>query len=1128
MAFNLMSVLTGQFIIDWMFPPEEPAGPSVSAKDLGAPTTNEGGEIPVVWGSVNIPNYLVVWFGDVGASNDTGFAEYSMSMQAALCMGPVDYLRRVRVDKQLVWVGKLEGIHEEVPDDYESDAQIMARSCFGGESKGGGIEGGLSFYTGTPDQVANSFIQEFEDDPESVPAYRRVATVALENCYIGTSPQMKGFEFLVQRCRKNIDGTEHTAFHEIKSLGATTTSTKFQIAIGMYSPSIGDFITGALALTAGLQFIKDTYIGEIEVDLKIFLFDSVGATDVNTYLDADAADLDAAIAVVEGWVVGLPGTSGTAASPGTAKYPWDTLATSMLAFWDPADEVTRLFVPMVQKDQTSYMGIAATEMGGSGSTGAWDYADYEETVTALTAFRLGSVGVRPAQIALTDAIVGTSYRQYADSVNGNVYQGQYLLADGTNEPGTLPIAMTSSGNAFLTLFTGVDSVIYDANPAWIIKECLLDANFGLGLTLADIDDASFNTAASFLAAEGLGMSIMLQQQAEIASFINDVLRHIDAVLYINRRTGKFVLKLIRNTSTSVATLTEADIEQVTDFSLNSLGELVNSVTVTYSDPSTGESPTLTFQSMADIEVQGNVINAKVEYRGFTSRRNATRAGLRDLRTLGTPLATCAIVTKLDPTISINPGDMILVTWAPYGLDQTAMRVTSIEYGDSVEDKIRIKCIQDIFKFNADLTPAEKPKPVKFRPSTAVALAYELPYWQLCQKMGQAKVSSLLGDDVTAPTTGAVSPFDDIEPDTDKCASGRIGVICASPYASKYQSPTLFTSSYQTTGGWVERETRPHTPIAQITKDNTNTSTTWLNANATQLEITFGNDYTTTQVKKLVGFGGFALISNGTSYGELVYVTANARSVGGSRKLDLTVRRGMLDTACKGWTLSGPGTFLYLIDGYEMFDSVDYGLPLSYRDLNGPVRVNCKIRTRTKDGVLPISAAPVTAYEFLDNEDFEDREESIAFAAGRAYRPPLPGQIEIASGAEGSETWGPVNFNGTTTAGVSFVGGGTVRKMKLRWNTRYRLEATSGNAPYGFIGPDVEPVVNAYTNRTFVQLTRPSISGSNHNHMSVKEVTSNAGYDVGETHAFELGSVINGTEHPRRNSFQKYEFSVLFA
>ncbi|PJF46338.1 MAG: hypothetical protein CUN48_14305, partial [Candidatus Thermofonsia Clade 3 bacterium] len=107
----------------------------------------------------------------------------------------------------------------------------------------------------------------------------------------------------------------------------------------------------------------------------------------------------------------------------------------------------------------------------------------------------------------------------------------------------------------------------DANPAHIIRECLTNDQWGMGYPDADIDDASFTSAADTLYAESFGLSILWSQEQPIEDFILSILRHVDGVLYVHPRTGKFTLKLARfdYNPTSLLTLSPANVLAVEEF-----------------------------------------------------------------------------------------------------------------------------------------------------------------------------------------------------------------------------------------------------------------------------------------------------------------------------------------------------------------------------------------------------------------------------------------------------------------------------------------------------------------------------------------------------------------------------------
>lgn len=301
----------------------------------------------------------------------------------------------------------------------------------------------------------------------------------------------------------------------------------------------------------------------------------------------------------------------------------------------------------------------------------------------------------------------------------------------------------SYANVGITPYTGADM-----NPAHIIRECLTDPDWGMGYQDADIDSASFTSAADTLYNERMGMSILWNTQTTIEEFIKVVVKHIDAALYVDRVSGKFVLKLIRNDydAESLLVLNEGNIDKITDFTRPAFGELTNSVTVSYWDSTLEEGSTITVQDIALAQEQGVTINTSITYEGFTKADIAARVAQRDLKALSTPLVSCTIYANKDAS-NLNIGSVFKLTWPDYDVVDMVMRVTGIAYGDGKTNRIRIQCAQDVFSLpsiafvappaNAWEDPNSLPKAIQKQ------VAFEVPYMELVQQQGQANVDTVL-------------------------------------------------------------------------------------------------------------------------------------------------------------------------------------------------------------------------------------------------------------------------------------------------------------------------------------------------------------------------------------------------
>lgn len=236
------------------------------------------------------------------------------------------------------------------------------------------------------------------------------------------------------------------------------------------------------------------------------------------------------------------------------------------------------------------------------------------------------------------------------------------------------------------------------NPAAIIWDCLCNNDWGMGYPLSAIDSDSFNAAQATLKSEDMFMSFLWDKSISIEDFIKQILEHIDGSLYISRQTGKFVLKLIRYNEEEVKnaiTLNEDNIVKITNYKRSLESELVSQVTIKYWDNDTNKEALVSVSDDALAMSQGAPISTVKIYHGFTDATVAQRVALRTLKALSQPMASCTI--EADRTAAqLAIGDVFWLSWAPYGITKTLMRVASIEYGTVEHVAVRMQCVEDAF------------------------------------------------------------------------------------------------------------------------------------------------------------------------------------------------------------------------------------------------------------------------------------------------------------------------------------------------------------------------------------------------------------------------------------------------
>lgn len=292
-----------------------------------------------------------------------------------------------------------------------------------------------------------------------------------------------------------------------------------------------------------------------------------------------------------------------------------------------------------------------------------------------------------------------------------------------------------------------DKGAYDMNPAHMIRECLTDPDWGMGYLDDDVDDAAFEQAADILHAERMGMSMLWDKQATLEAFIGDVVRHIDGALYVSRSTGKFRLKLTRADydPDTLILLDESNIESISDPSRPQFGELVNSVSVKFWQRNNGKPDTVTVQDPAGVQMQGAVLNTTIQYDGFTNLDVAGRVADRDLRALSNPFLTCTIITG-EVAADLDIGDVFKLQYPKWQIHEPiVMRITGFGMSDGRDNKVRIQCVEDVFStpMNSVVAPPaeEWVDPAGPPDPAAASVAFEVPYYEMVQVLGQATTDS---------------------------------------------------------------------------------------------------------------------------------------------------------------------------------------------------------------------------------------------------------------------------------------------------------------------------------------------------------------------------------------------------
>lgn len=697
--------------------------------------------------------------------------KYYLGVHMPMCHGPIDKVTRIRVDQRTAWTGESTG----------GTISINEPNLFGGEEREGGIVGDIDFDFGGPDQPVNAYLQskqsglavgtglyvyKIQDQngitlgfqygntpaqavsdfyggsssltatslgndangnpyysvtglvrvsslisipvrvtvtqttPAEIPAYRGVAAAVLNQVYLGTNPYAKPWEFRAQRIHTSTRGATQW-YDEKAEIGDASVYVN-----SILQPSVIEYSVSGVDCSSGREIVinpNGTFTAPTGWD------------------DPDVGPLPEGYSNGYFWETSAVGEDYKSSSPieVISKYD-DANPGSHLEITGKTE--TQWTVNVIRESDGAVVGsYFITRYLCGGTHASEDYC----TIVPL-----------PTEWPLDDPI------QLSYNPSTGTYDTHPLQSDVPAEydGGVTDISFCDSVTGD-PIIISVEVTESDINPAHIVRECLTDNNWGLGYTDSDIDSVSFTSAADTLYSEEFGLSLLWSKEEKIEEFIRDVLRHIDGTLYVDPKTGKFVLKLIRDDydAGTIPVLNESTIISISDYKKPTIGELTNYVTVQYWDRTTSEDASISIQDIALAQQQGSIVSANVPFPGVTKGSLASRLASRTLAGLSNPLVTCSI--EISRTVGdLNIGDAFKLTWPKYGITDVIMRVSEIAFGELTNGRIKIKCAQDVFGLpNATFTaPTDSSfTPIKNDPlPSPYSVVQEANYWTLIQDQGE--------------------------------------------------------------------------------------------------------------------------------------------------------------------------------------------------------------------------------------------------------------------------------------------------------------------------------------------------------------------------------------------------------
>lgn len=818
--------------------------------------------------------------------------EYYAGMHIVACHGPVDRVRRLIVGERTAWKGAQTDTGQVFVD---------AANLFGGRQREGGVRGPVDVEFGKADQGRNSYLQA--QLGADVPAHRGVLGLVLRKVLVSMmNPYVKPWTIEAQRVHVAEGGAAQWYDAKAGISSASTLDVGKWVDLGDGRGPVQD---GGGALTYSFKysgspttFTRTSFEGALDLIRTTYgsQWQLVG------YYTSEQPRMN--LFGEEHAPQGFDDPDGgpqyvylcfASEQPAAVKWRGDTPDAGISMFCD------------------TLLADGVPSPPENGSVGAYLYSNVRRAPPSgddqIDWSNYGHGGL----LRLIDYDTSPLPAGYDAPIAGQTLNNCIFYP--ADAGGHSPIAVLQTFK-IVRVERVADDPYVDMNPAHIVRECLTNSEWGLGYADADIG-ASFTAAADTLYTEGFGLSLLWEQESSIYDFIALILRHIDAVCYVDPATGLFELKLIRGDYVVglLPHFTAGEIVSVESFVRPTPAEMVNTVTIRWVDRENHAQAT-TVHDVAGIEATGQQIASTIALPGIPTPELAQKVAMRELGQVSRPIAKATIIfTRAASGVRI--GDAIRVTLPELQLSQAVMRVQGISYGTMADGRIRMELVEDAFALpafaqvsiaaSAWTSPHTTPVPAPSR------VLLEAPYWVVARE--------IVGESETAAA--------------ELDAEG--GFLLAGIRAAS--ADTVNFDAWVRPGGtgdFVERGTGDPTPTGLLQAAIDQAATSIALTSATRLEA--------------VEVDGWAVLEPGTANEEIVAVKAIDADAA-----TVTIARGVLDTTPHA---HAAGARIWFLDAGRFTGEDQY--------LDGEtLEVRCT--PTTSRGTLGVAAAPTDAIVFASRQ-----------------------------------------------------------------------------------------------------------------------------------------------------------------
>lgn len=628
--------------------------------------------------------------------------KYGTGLHKVLCR-QADALLAMRFAKKEAWRGML----------AYGRGTVKKDKLFGGDKREGGFNGDFDLLNGNPSQGINDYLTSVLGP--LVSAYRGVFSIVWRRPYIGAnSARLPDMEYKLL----NIKGIHRNWLPEKSVIGVEMAGGGASIFIAMDTSlsMTGDKLaTQKAALASFIRAMKGTVNS-----VRIVAFSNSINGSIERFDCTDAAYEEIAV-----WL--------EAYTTLTFGGDWELAVSSAAAFFETDRALQRDI-----DDGNLFGGIRPSLLGGESTT---------ETRRKLVVFTTdGAPNPGSPELAAIELATIDNVEVYGFNID-ETDTTETEKIDNTPDDGVPVVAGDNPNEMFVALSNSMVTWA-DMNPAHLIRCLWVDPMRG-GIATDDEIGDSFAENADLFFNEGFGLSPAFRGGDVVAADRLDIERHVDAVSYRSRRTGKIELKAIRNdyNPEDLQILDSSIVLQWSGLEKSQRSEVPNQLTVVYTKRENGETASVTRTNVAGVRRAGRIIPGEpVEYLSITTAELATRVCLRDLSVQDRPLLSGQIVLAyLPPDLEI--GEPFIIHEPVLGINNVVVRIMESQEGDGYDNSVTVRISEDRYALPASGVignPTTPPPPVTARAEPSpYRVVEEAPYYLMVLDQTQSEVDSAL-------------------------------------------------------------------------------------------------------------------------------------------------------------------------------------------------------------------------------------------------------------------------------------------------------------------------------------------------------------------------------------------------